>query len=69
MRRLGYGGAYYDRLLGSLKKRPPLVAVAYEEQVVEDVPVVDHDVRVDMIVTDKRVINGKESDSSATDVG
>ncbi len=54
--RLGYGGGYYDRLLGRLGRRPPLVAVAYEEQLVREVPVAGHDVRVDRIVTDRRVI-------------
>ncbi len=54
--RLGYGGGYYDRLISGLKSRPPLVAVAYEEQIVREVPVTDHDIRVDKIVTDKRVI-------------
>lgn len=55
--RLGYGGGYYDRLLlADLKDRPPLVAIAYDEQITDNVPVTGHDVRVDMIVTDKRII-------------
>ncbi|GBE36981.1 putative 5-formyltetrahydrofolate cyclo-ligase [bacterium BMS3Bbin07] len=54
--RLGYGGGYYDRLIAGIRRRPPLVAVAYEEQVVPEVPVADHDIRVDRIVTDRRVI-------------
>ncbi len=54
--RLGYGGGYYDRLIAGLRRRPPLVAVAYEEQIIREVPVADHDIRVDRIVTDRRVI-------------
>lgn len=54
--RIGYGAGYYDILLASRKKRFPLVALAYEEQIVHPIPSEKHDVRVDVIVTDKRVI-------------
>lgn len=54
--RLGYGAGYYDRLLARLKKDIPLVAIAYEEQIVDSLPHESHDVRVHMIVTDKRII-------------
>lgn len=52
--RLGYGEGYYDRLLrrrGILK-----TALAYEEQIVRHIPSDEHDVRVDAIVTEERVI-------------
>jgi 5-formyltetrahydrofolate cyclo-ligase len=55
--RLGYGGGYYDRLLSELEQGIPLIAVAYEEQVLTSVPFEAHDVRVHMIVTDERVID------------
>jgi 5-formyltetrahydrofolate cyclo-ligase len=54
--RLGYGGGYYDRLLSRLRRRIPLVALAYEEQLLDSVPAGPHDIRVHMIVTDQRVI-------------
>jgi len=54
--RLGYGGGYYDRLLSGLSKSIPLIAVAYEEQIIDSVPFGPHDVKVHAIVTDKRVI-------------
>lgn len=54
--RLGYGGGYYDRLLSGLKKKVMLVAVAYEEQIVDSLPSEAHDVKVDLIVTEKRSI-------------
>ncbi len=54
--RLGYGGGYYDRFIASLDRRPPLVALAYEEQIIDRVPLGDHDIRVDTIITDERVI-------------
>jgi 5-formyltetrahydrofolate cyclo-ligase len=54
--RLGYGGGYYDILLSGKKKTMPIIALAYEEQLVDAIPAEKHDVRVDMIVTDQRVI-------------
>jgi len=54
--RLGYGGGYYDKLLSGKNKNTPIIALAYEEQLVEAIPAEKHDVRVDMIVTDQRVI-------------
>lgn len=51
--RLGYGGGYYDKLLaGCPEPRPFLVAAAFELQMVEEVPVEAHDVRMDLIVTE-----------------
>jgi 5-formyltetrahydrofolate cyclo-ligase len=54
--RLGYGGGYYDKLLGSLNQKPHLVAIAFEEQIIERVPVSTHDIRIPKIVTDRRII-------------
>lgn len=54
--RLGYGAGYYDKLLAGLRRDIPLIAIAYEEQIVNALPSEDHDVRVNKIVTDKRVI-------------
>lgn len=54
--RIGYGGGYYDKLLGSISDRPFLLAPAYEEQIVDDIPVEEHDIRMDMVLTEKRII-------------
>jgi 5-formyltetrahydrofolate cyclo-ligase len=54
--RIGYGGGYYDRLLSGLQKQTPVIAPAYEEQVVDFIPSEPHDIRVQMIVTDRRLI-------------
>ena len=60
--RLGYGGGYYDKLL-SLESRElaevehiTTVALAFEEQIGEEIPSEPHDIKVDMILTDKRLI-------------
>lgn len=55
--RLGYGKGFYDRLLTGLKGSVPLLALAYEEQVVGEIPLEEHDVPVDMIITDRRIID------------
>lgn len=54
--RLGYGGGFYDRYLQKLVKRPFVVAPAYEFQILDEIPVCPHDVKVDIIVTERRVI-------------
>lgn len=55
--RLGYGGGYYDRLLKTLSSGVPLIALAYDLQVVEEIPAKHHDIKVYKIVTESRLIN------------
>ena len=55
--RIGYGMGFYDKFLSSLKKRIPVVGLAYELQMVDDIPVHDKDVTMDKIVTEKGIIN------------
>jgi len=54
--RLGYGGGYYDRLLPLLAADAPRIAGAFEAQLVAEVPAAPHDLSVDAIVTEERVI-------------
>ncbi len=53
--RLGRGGGYYDNTLGSMPgaKR---VGLAFEAQIVDDIPLEPHDERLDAIVTESRII-------------
>lgn len=51
--RLGHGAGFYDKLLGSAGRRAPLVAGAFEVQVVERLPVEPHDVFMDLVATEK----------------
>jgi 5-formyltetrahydrofolate cyclo-ligase len=55
--RLGYGAGFYDRILPSFRRTT--VALAFEEQIVPDVPVSIHDIPVKKIVTEKRIIEVK----------
>ncbi len=57
--RLGYGGGYYDRFFAQRKEACPLVALAFEMQMMEEVPRGDHDQPVDAVVTEERVIDCK----------
>lgn len=54
--RIGYGGGFYDRTLGRLARRPFVVAPAYDIQVLDEMPMMEHDVRVDVVVTESRTI-------------
>ena len=48
-RRLGRGKGYYDRLLPGI--RCMKAGVAFEHQVIDEVPVEEHDVLMDMVIT------------------
>ncbi len=51
--RLGYGGGFYDKLLADgLSPGAWLVAGAFETQMVEKVPLDEHDVPMDVVVTE-----------------
>lgn len=52
--RLGYGGGFYDRTLAALG-RPVAIGFAWAVQQVAALPHGDHDVPMDMIVTDSGV--------------
>ena len=50
-RRLGRGGGSYDRALARVGPLVPLIALVYDDELVEHVPVEDHDVPVRATVT------------------
>jgi 5-formyltetrahydrofolate cyclo-ligase len=54
--RLGRGGSYYDRFFASKELSASRCGFAFAEQRVESVPVTDHDVPVDFLVTDEEVV-------------
>ncbi len=53
--RFGYGGGYYDRLLARIPSAGRC-ALAFEVQLVKELPLQDHDQLLDCIVTEDRVI-------------
>jgi 5-formyltetrahydrofolate cyclo-ligase len=54
--RIGYGAGYYDRFLHKLRKDCLKVAAAFELQLVEAIPASERDIPVDMVVTEKKII-------------
>jgi 5-formyltetrahydrofolate cyclo-ligase len=57
--RMGHGFGYYDKLLHRARKDTPLVALAFECQLFEELPTESHDIFMDMIITEKQVYQGK----------
>ena len=53
---LGYGGGYYDKFLRSHADYP-CAALAYEIQILNNLPHEEHDKPVDYIITPERIIN------------
>jgi 5-formyltetrahydrofolate cyclo-ligase len=54
--RIGYGKGYYDRFLSGVQKKKVLVGFCFEFQLLELIPSEQHDVKVDMIITEQRII-------------
>lgn len=50
--RLGYGCGYYDRFLKGIKGEAVSIGLAFEAQIVAEVPFEPHDVKADYIVTE-----------------
>jgi 5-formyltetrahydrofolate cyclo-ligase len=55
--RIGYGAGYYDRTLPRFCPPAIAIAVAFDYQLVVEVPATQHDVAVSVVVTDTRVID------------
>ncbi len=56
--RMGQGKGYYDRLLARVRPDAPLVAIAFECQIFDEIPVSAHDVFMDKVLTESREIVG-----------
>ena len=54
-RRIGYGGGYYDRWLKKIP-RSARVGVAFDSQVISAIPQCKNDIKVNLVVTEKRLI-------------
>jgi 5-formyltetrahydrofolate cyclo-ligase len=55
-RRLGYGQGYYDRFLHGMEGSGRLFGLCYDFQLVDRIPDEPHDVLMDWVITDRRVI-------------
>ncbi|MFN9916399.1 MAG: 5-formyltetrahydrofolate cyclo-ligase, partial [Pirellulaceae bacterium] len=57
--RTGHGKGYYDKLLQHARADAPLVALAFECQLFEEIPAESHDIYMDKVVTEAAVYPGK----------
>ena len=57
--RLGHGHGHFDRLLA--KSRALLVGLCFENRIVASVPMESHDVRMDVVVTEKNMYFAPEA--------
>ncbi len=61
--RLGYGGGFYDRTLEYLRSRHATLAIgfAYSEQEFENLPLEPTDQKLDIIITEREIIEFKKA--------
>ena len=48
--RMGYGGGYYDRFIPRCT-RARVLALAFQEQIYDELPTEEHDLRIPLIIT------------------
>ncbi len=57
--RFGHGFGYYDKLLHHVRPDAPLVALAFDCQIFPQIPMQEHDIFMDKVVTETAVYAGK----------
>ncbi len=57
--RTGHGKGYYDKLLQHARADAPLVALAFECQMFDEIPMQSHDIYMDAVVTELAVYPGR----------
>ena len=65
-RRLGRGGGFYDATLAALPSRATRIGFAFETQILPFVPSEGHDIPMDVVVTDARVLLAAQTASTAS---
>lgn len=54
--RIGYGKGYYDKTIHSLEGCGKIVGICFDFQLVDEILGESHDVKMDLIITEKRVV-------------
>lgn len=57
--RTGHGKGYYDKLLQHARSDAPLVALGFECQLFDEIPMQSHDIFMDAVVTEAAVYPGR----------
>nr|WP_312576777.1 5-formyltetrahydrofolate cyclo-ligase [Sedimentibacter sp.] len=55
LNRIGFGKGYYDRILVKKRNDVKAIAIAYEFQILDEIPSEEHDIKMDMIITEENV--------------
>ena len=50
--RLGYGGGFYDRLLLDGAEHIPRISLAFDVQIIDNIPVSEYDLKIDILITE-----------------
>ena len=61
--RMGYGAGYYDKLLPQIRPDCNVIGLAFDLQIVEELPVESHDQPMDSILTETRWIHPNNPDT------
>lgn len=62
--RIGYGGGYYDRSINSLHSHLATIGLAYEFQILRELPRTRYDRPVHKIVTERRTLSTRSVESA-----
>ena len=56
--RLGYGGGFYDKYLSKIKDHQNIIkiGVGFSFQKIKNIPINKHDIKLDYIITEKKII-------------
>lgn len=57
--RVGSGRGYYDKLLKHVRTDTQIIALAFECQMLDEIPVAEHDVLMDKVITEDRIYPGQ----------
>lgn len=56
--RIGFGGGYYDRFLSKpINRKAFKIGICYDFQLVDNISNEKHDISIDFLVTEKRILN------------
>lgn len=59
--RIGSGKGFYDKILAQENHQPLLICLAFHEQLYQDLPKELHDIPMDIVITEERVIEKKHA--------
>jgi 5-formyltetrahydrofolate cyclo-ligase len=57
--RIGYGGGYYDMFLNDTEPEVKKIGIVFSRFIVNELPVDDHDIPVDLIITEEDIIKAE----------